>query len=102
MKRTYSIGETQKRVYISLVVYNYDCDSRYQTIQHNCDSIEQAKNLVDELKTLNIEINMKTKNRYLVSPEMGRTGEWLERNYDIFGFIESVEGIFQETTERIL
>lgn len=32
----------------------------------------------------------------------GRTGTWLYRHHGIYGFIDSIDGIYKEATERIL
>jgi len=77
-------------IYIGLNVYNYDCSPRGQYIKHTCKSEEEAKHLVTRLNTL---LGM-----YIGG---GRTGGWLQRNHGVYGFIESIEGIFEQTTRRI-
>lgn len=83
------------RIYIALTVYNYDRSPRHQRIEHVCQDVEQAKHLLHRLETLN------TVNGVPVYGHTGRTGGWLERNHNIYGFIDSIEGIFEETTRRI-
>ena len=83
------------RVYIALTVYNYDASPRYQRIKHVCSNVEQAKHLVHRLETLN------TDNGHPCYGHMGRTGGWLDRHTGIYGFVDSIEGIFEETTRKV-
>lgn len=78
------------RVYIKLLVYNYDASPRHQTIEHNCKSVEHAKRLQSRLESL-----------MGIRYSDNRTGGWLERNHSIYGFIEHIEGIYEETTRRL-
>ena len=50
----------------------------------------EAKHLRDRLSTL--------KGIYVGG---GRTGGWLERNHGIYGFIDEIGGIYEETTRRV-
>lgn len=81
---------SQLKVYIALTVYNYDASPRHQYIKHTCKSIEHAKHVVHRLETL--------KGIYIGG---GRTGGWLDRHHGIYGFVDSIDGIFEQTTRRI-
>ncbi len=77
---------SKERVYIKLTVYNYDASPRYQMVEHNCKSVADAKRTADRL-------------RRLAKNTDGQS--FCERNFRIYGFVERVEGIFQEVTTRI-
>lgn len=77
-----------KRIYILLQVYNYDCSSRYMRIKHICRDEQQAHHIVNRLETLE-------------PGPYGRTHGWLDRNHSVYGFIDKIEGIFEETTRRV-
>jgi len=81
-----------KRIYIKLWVYNYDRSPRTHCIEHECKSVEHAKHLVARLQSL-----------FGLLYSDNRTGGWLERNHNIYGFIEhgGIMGIYEETTEKI-
>jgi len=78
------------KIYLRLLIYNYDASPRHQEIRHECESVEQAEHLRKRLQTL-IGRNV-TENR---------TGRWLDQHHGIYGFIEEIEGIYEETTRRI-
>ena len=79
------------RVYISLIVYDYDYSSRYRRIKHICHDVKQAKHLIDQL---------------FILKGTGITGgghsRGLDRNHQIYGFIDTIEGIFEEITRKIV
>jgi hypothetical protein len=78
------------RVYISLIVYDYDRSSRYRRIQHTCKDADSAFKLVGRL-------------RALMGTQVcgGRSGGWLDRTYGIYGFIDKIEGVFEEVTRSL-
>jgi hypothetical protein len=82
-------------IYISLIVYNYGRSPRHHRIKHICQNVEHARHLMKRLQTLN------TDNGLPCRGESGHTGRWLERNHGIYGFVDTIEGIFEETTRKV-
>ena len=77
-----------RRFYLLLRVYNYDASPRYQSVQHNVKSAESGKKLAARLR--------------LFTPEKTcPTSRWLERNHGVYGFIEQITGVFEETTVKV-
>jgi hypothetical protein len=78
------------RYYIQLQVYNYDAYPRQQTVRHYVESPSHAEQIAARLRKLvgrNIAEN--------------RTRRWVGNHLHIDGFIEAIDGIYEETTRRI-
>ena len=82
----------KSRIYITLTVYNYDTSPRWQTIEHDCRSIEHAAHVVARLQKL-----IKGNHR---STGITRL-PWLERNHRIYGTLERIDGVFLQLTGKI-
>jgi hypothetical protein len=80
------------RIYLLIEVYNYDRSPRVHTIEHVVATVEEARHLRDRLDTLM---------PWQLGLSGNRTGRWLDRNHRIYGFIERVVGIFEETTKEV-
>ncbi len=80
----------RKRIYLRLLVYNYDTSPRGQWIEHTCHSVEHAKLVRDRLHKL-----------MGVRYDQNHTDRWLDRNHHIYGIVEHVEGVYEETTRKI-
>jgi len=78
------------KYYIRLLVYNYDASPRWQRVSHFCESQERASHTAWRLQKL---IGLRSSDN--------RTGKWLDRNHGIYGFVERIEGIYQETTTKL-
>ena len=78
------------KIYLRLEIYDYDYSERQRIIKHYCKTVGLAKALKSRLEKL-ITTNRNT----------NRSGVWLDRNYEIYGFISKVEGIFEETTVEV-
>ena len=76
------------RFYLLLRVYNYDTSPRHHDIQHNVASAEAGKKLLGRLKLF-------------VPEKLTPTSRWLQRNHNVYGFIEQIIGIFEETTIKV-
>jgi hypothetical protein len=91
MKSTQFTPSTHVRIYIELLVYNYDASPRHQRVEYTCVSEERAKSKADRLKKLIGHWG----------DSSNRTDRWLTEHMGIYGFIEQVEGIFRQITTRI-
>lgn len=78
------------RYYIQLQVYNYDSYRRQQAVRHYVESPSHAEQVAARLRRL-IGKNI-TENR---------TRRWVSNHLHIDGFIESIDGTYEETTRRI-
>lgn len=78
------------KYYISLLVYNYDASPRGQRKRKYFTSQEDARRTAWRLQRL---IGFRSSDN--------RTGAWLERNFGIYGFVESIEGIYREETTQL-
>jgi hypothetical protein len=77
------------RYYIQLRVYDYDSYPRQQTVRHYAESPSHAERVFARLRRL-VGGNL-TENR---------TRRWVSGHLRIDGFIEAVDGIYEETTRR--
>ena len=78
------------KLYLSLLVYNYDALPRLQEVRHRVESVGEAQVLAGRLNKL-IGMNV---------PD-NRTRGWLQKHHHIDGFVEVVRDLYQETTVRI-
>jgi hypothetical protein len=77
------------RFYLLLRIYNYDAFGHgHQSIQHNVASAEAGKKLASRLKLF-------------VPEKLTPTSRWLDRNHKVYGFIEQIVGVFEETTIKV-
>lgn len=76
------------RFYLLLRIYNYDASPRHQSIQHNVASAEAGKKLASSLKLF-------------VPEKRTPASRWLDRNHKVYGFIEQIVGVFEETTIKV-
>lgn len=74
-------------LYLLLAVYNYDASPRTEIVRHKVKTVGEASLLAGKLKK--------------GIGATGTTSEWLQRNHNIDGFIESIGGLFQSTLVRI-
>ena len=91
-------NETQQRsVYIKLVIYDWDASPRTSVLRHYFKGDERpsisshARHVAIRLRKM-----VQSKNN------LGRACKWLQRNHNIYGFIEGVEGVYVTTTEKVL
>lgn len=89
MAKERDVDQTE-RIFIKLLIYNYDASSRYQYLEHKCKSVADAKRKASRLKRMAASVKISTGG-----------GNWLQRNHQIYGFVQQVEGIFCQTTTRI-
>jgi hypothetical protein len=83
---------TEKKIYVRLLVYNYDSSPRCERHRYYCLTREEAFRIADHLRS-GISPNYDT--------TQNRTGGWLDRKFRIYGFVDSVEGVFEETTVEL-
>jgi len=79
------------KFYIRLNVYNYDASPRGQSVRKYYFSEEKARTTAWRLQRL---IGWR-------GPGENRSGAWLERNFRIYGFVESIEGVYREETTQL-
>jgi hypothetical protein len=79
-----------ERIYISLLVYDYETSPRLHNLRHFCVVPSEARRILRRLRKL-----------YNDNPLTNRTGKWLERNHRISGFIERFDGIYREVTTQL-
>jgi hypothetical protein len=78
------------RIYLKLGVYNYDASPRHEIMKHFVNTVEEAQRLKNRLYLL-----------WSYDAGKNRTGKWLERQIGIYGFVEDIIGIFEETTKEV-
>jgi hypothetical protein len=79
-----------EKVYINLLVYDYDASPRQRFVRHVCGNEKKARTLEDRLGKL-------------IGPTRSdnKTTRWLEQHTGIYGFVERVDGIYKEVTTRL-
>jgi hypothetical protein len=81
---------TTHKIFVVLLVYNYDAYPRSQFIEHEVASVEKAKVLKARLGQLMCGGSVKN-----------RTARWLDRHHGISGTVQRVDGIYERTMTRI-
>lgn len=91
------MGAPTTACYIRLRVYNWDASSRVQIVTHYIkpSAAPSASARARHIATRLAKIVKSNQN-------IGRASKWLQRNHGIYGFIEAVEGVFVQSTERVL
>jgi hypothetical protein len=81
---------TTHKIFVMLLVYDYDAYPRSRFIEHEVKSVERAKVLKARLTTL-----------IGGDPVSGRTARWLDRHHGVSGFVQRVHGIYEKTVTRL-
>lgn len=90
--REHRCKKATEKFYIALRIYNYDASPRTQRLKYTVRGGEQRAREVAGRLTALIGRGGVADNR---------TGRWLESRLSVYGFIDHVEGIYRETTEKI-
>lgn len=77
------------KIYINLLVYNYDRSPRHEYVRHTCEDEKKARTLAVRLHKL------------IDARKGNQTTRWLEQHTGISGFVERVDGIYKEVTTRL-
>jgi hypothetical protein len=80
---------TTDKIFLVLLVYDYDAYPRSQFIEHEVTSVENAKVLKARLEKLMSDGCAKN-----------RTGRWLDRHHGISGTVQRVDGLYRKTVTR--
>jgi hypothetical protein len=78
------------KVYVNLLVYDYDASPRQRFVRHVCDNETKARTLAARLHKL---IGLRSSDN--------KTGRWLADHTGISGFVDRVDGIYKEVTTRL-
>src|SRR5208282_4738582 len=76
------------KIYVNLLVYNYDASPRHEYVRHTCADEKKARTLAIRLHKL------------IDARKGNQTTRWLEQHTGS-GFVERVDGIYKEVTTRL-